>query len=84
MFTLSVPMWNLETCLLLFVDLDGIRFNPSTQILKSVDVLYTIQSVDAETHSASHVTYCQQTSSAARPLLFVSSLALVSPPDMFE
>lgn len=71
-------------CFFTFVDVDGIKCNPSTQILKYVDMLYKIWNIDAETQHAAYVTYSQQTTSVGQLLLFVSSPALVSQPDMFE
>lgn len=83
MFTFYCANMKLRNLLVTSVDVDGIQFNPPTQILKYANMVNMIWSVDAETQNAAYVTYSQQTS-VGRLLLFVSSLALVSQPDMFE
>lgn len=66
------------------VNVDWIKFNPSTQILTYADPLYVIWYTNAETLNASYMTYSQQTTSGDQLLVFVSSLALVSQSDMSE
>lgn len=80
-FSTNVKSTNL---LVPLVDVDGIKCNPITQIPKHADMLHMIWNIDGETQNAANATYSQQTASVARLLLFVSSLALVSQPDMFE
>lgn len=84
MFTFSRANVKSRNLLVTSVDVDGIQFNPSAQTLKYADMPYMIWSVDAETQIAAYVTYSQQTASVGQLLLFVSSPALVSQPDMFE